>query len=250
MKSKNKIGVIIVVSDEIIEQASNIITATSRYGIEATTYIVANCEEEASLDYWKNFCREREFIFVPINGKTHWFRAFYLSLLNIKEEYVCALTSNTYVGSDWLFQLYNHKLKIPNTGAVSIRSSFSNLKITNVVKKLEEEDTFAKVWQNDNNSISVPFLCETKDLVEIKDLNNIAHIKGYEPEIICFYLGFKGLGNYFVMEEICLKNTGAEEDIYPIKNPVEGKEFKDYINNFIKNRINERKRKKRTNSIA
>jgi hypothetical protein len=52
------------------------------------------------------------------------------------------------------------------------------------------------------------------------------------------------------MEEICLKNTNAKEDTYPIKNPVEANEFKDYINNFIKTRINERKRKKRTNSIA
>jgi hypothetical protein len=152
-----------------------------------------------------------------------------------QEKYLAILPINAIFNTNWASELLYHYKSIPNSGCVGIRSQFDDVELTSTifVSPFKDEDEMRTIWSKRLNVIDLPIFFE-KSIISTVGLIDENINCGYEMKHFSFRAMNKGLKNYYVRNTSCLKVYIENDFLFPRKNKSTSIEFKNNINEIVK----------------
>jgi len=158
-------------------------------------------------------------------------------MLNTKEDYLCFMPINSYVGQNWLEDLIYNYTQCQNTGLISIKNQKTKCKLSVLPFNSDEDEIELKnVWLGDNNFVEGLMFFDRKMANSLYPLmfGKEEKIDGYTDDEMSFVSNLMGKNNFYILKQSLKKVYISNKLLFTHKTPQNDLLFRKYANNLAK----------------
>jgi hypothetical protein len=158
-------------------------------------------------------------------------------MIESKEEYLCIIPNNLYVGQNWLEDLIYNYTQCQNTGIISIKNQTTKCKLSVLPFDSDNDEIELKnVWLGDNNFVEGIMFFDRKMANGLYPLmfGKEEKINGYTDDEMSFVSNLMGKNNFYILKQSVKKVYISNQLLFTHKTPQNDVLFRKYANELAK----------------